>query len=104
MAMAEADEVDPIIGSATNGSAYGITDVSQADTSILAAGASTDPFALDYEDVNTFSQTHPMGDEDSIGTVGVSLGDTTTHVGKGNQTPAIESAIAQLEMELSCVA
>ena len=104
MAMAEADEVDPIIGSATNGSAYGITDVSQADTSILAAGASTDPFALDYEDVNTFSQTHPMGDEDSVGTVGVSLGDTTTHVGKGNQTPAIESAIAQLEMELSCVA
>lgn len=104
MAMAEADEVDPIIGSATNGSAYGITDVSQADTSILAAGASTDPFALDYEDVNTFSQTHPMGDEDSVGTVGVSLGDTTTNVNKGNQTPAIESAIAQLEMELSCVA
>ena len=104
MAMAEADEVDPIIGSATNGSAYGITDVSQADTSILAAGASTDPFALDYEDVNTFSQTHSMGDEDSVGTVGVSLGDTTTNVNKGNQTPAIESAIAQLEMEFSCVA
>jgi len=103
--LVEADEVDEVIDNAIGTkSAMGMEDVSQADLSVLGAGASTDPFKLDYEDTNTFSQTNPMGSEDSIGSVGVTLGDTSTHVGSGNQTPAVESMIEYMEQELSCVA
>ena len=82
--MAEAAEVDDLLGKAASGDSMGVDNVSLASTDVLQRGASNDPFALTY-DKDLYSQTVDMGDEHLAGTVGAEIGDTETLVKAGDQ-------------------
>lgn len=91
----EADEVDDVIDKALD-NGMEVDDVNHASTEVLTGDASTDPFALDYEKTNSFSQTVDMGGEGDAGTINAEIGDTTTNVKNGNETPSVKEESAQL--------
>lgn len=99
---ASEDEVSDIIDNAINtNNGMGMEDVNKAGTNLLDGGEKTDPFALDYDKTNSYTQDQSgdMSDVTIAGTVEnqpTKDAVTSTQITSGSETKAVEEMASQL--------